>query len=239
MSVHFCADKLQTSNLHFCAVLLSFQLVKSNEWPVFCSLYPGSIFLPSAKDANIPCSPAGSSPHFKSSRNGRVYVLLITHPGQQFDLQKPCLTSLYSCFTWNHAQWNLLFCVPETWIWSIFCLQESMAELGLPAVPKHHKIDHLQGGRRNKKATGKISSVEPGSLLLVTTQNIWGKNYFQCSSVINPCGCIHLLLPSFRPFHPLVPWCFILQSPAPAGSLMWTSPAHLKHMTCFCRETTT
>lgn len=53
-----------------------------------------------------------------------------------------------------------------------FRLKESIAKLGLPAVPKHRKIYHLQGGRWNKKATGKISSVKPGSLLLVTIQNM-------------------------------------------------------------------
>lgn len=78
----------------------------------------------------------------------KLCVLLIMHPGQQCDLQKPCPTHLYSCFTWNHAQWNLLFR-------SIFCLKESTAKLGLPPVPKHHQIYRLQGGRWNKKAIGK------------------------------------------------------------------------------------
>lgn len=98
--------------------------------------------------------------------------LHIMHSGQQFDFQKPCPTCLYSCFTWSHAQWNLLLCAPQTWIWSILCLKESIAKLGLPTVPKHSKIYRLQGGRWNKKATGKISSVEPGSLLLVAIQNV-------------------------------------------------------------------
>lgn len=160
------------TNLYFCAALLPFQPVRSNEWPVCWNLYPDGIFLPNTKDTNIPCLPAGSSPRFRVARNGSVCVWLIMHPGQQFDLQKPCSTCLYTCFTWNHAQWNLLFCAPQTWIWSIFHLKESIAKMGLPAVLKHPKIYRLQGGRWNKKATGKISSVKPGFPLLVTIQNM-------------------------------------------------------------------
>lgn len=189
----------------------------------FLQPLPQSLFLPSTNDANIPYSPAGSSPHFRAARDGSVCVFAQNAPWSAIWPSEALSYLSLQLLPLEPCSVNLLVCAPQTWIWSIFCLKESIVE---HEVPKHCNIYYLQEGGEIKRQLEKsvLLNQAPCWWWQYKISNIWGENKFQCSSVINPCCCIHLLLPSFRPFHLLVPWCFILQSPAPAGSLMWTSP---------------
>lgn len=117
--------------------------------------------------------------------------------------------------------------VPRKCIFEVSHISErAQQNWGSPAVPS---------GRWNKEATGKISSAKTGSLLLATIANMWHlrEKWVPVAQTLSSPRCsIHLLLPSFRPCLLLVAWCFPLQSPGPAGSLMWHCPAlftfHLK-----------
>lgn len=141
MSVHFC--HIYTSMLFYCHFN---QLIVMNDQFSAASIHLTSSF-------QAPRMPIFLIPQLLLLLTLGLPAMAVCmslhtmHPGQQFDFQKPFSTCLYRCFTWSHAQWNLLFSAPQTWIWSIFCLKESIAKLGLPAVPKHCKMYHLQGGR--------------------------------------------------------------------------------------------